>query len=128
MSRPELGKPKTGQKVYVYERTNTGHDTIAAKITKVGRKLVTIETSGSTRVWRMRMDTQKQADAIGWTPWFATLDQFVYDQQHERAVEFLREQRNDVRQESPWFEPDRLIALAELIRAASGEKEAEVAW
>lgn len=123
---PPLGDIKVGDEVFVERSSNDmrGRDKsdryIPARITKVARVWIEIESTDGARRWprnwRMRRDTQNQG-----TQYIGSDARFLTPAQHEQverlrvAMTFLREQGITVERNSPWL--DRTPELADLIRS-----------
>lgn len=123
-TRPALGELTVGQPVMVRRSPNDmrgrkGADRyIPARVTKVARVWVTIESTEDSRyrpaVWRMRLDTQDEGTQYsGLNASFLTMDQHAWTETRDWALTVLKDHGIDLRSNSPWR--GREIELADIL-------------
>ncbi len=125
MTKPPLGKIAVGDHLLVFEaRYNSGrtlYPPIAAVVEKVGRVWVDLREANNVRsqarTWRLRLDTQHDGSKTNYHDRFVTAEQYAWEGRVSDARDVLREAKVTPDAGSPWKSDDRLLALADFIRA-----------
>lgn len=126
--KPELGKVAIGDHLLVIPATYARRppEPVEAVVTKVARVWTELEEAageGRKRTWRMRLDTQDEGGDSHYCARFRTREQHAWEQRLMAADTCLREAGVGLGHGKPWQEPDRRIALANMIRAYDGLPE-----
>lgn len=122
MSKPGLGPVAVGDRLLVI-RTNTriNREPIETVVVKVGRAWINLEATTGSGTWRMRLDTQNENTGYGYNgDRFVTHAQYEWEQRAADAETALHDAKIDVYR-GPWASGDRLLALADFIRAYDQE-------
>jgi hypothetical protein len=122
MPRPVLDSLRPGDPVIVTDPERRSAPPMEAHVVKAARVWITIAVGSADdgqpyrREWKMRRDTQNEANSYGWGGCqFVTPEQHAWDQQADAARRFLAGQGIDLRSDSPWRGGDRLLRLADLL-------------
>lgn len=124
MEKPPLGQVAVGDQLLVI-RTNTriNREPIKATVVKVGRAWINLEAVNGPGAWRMRLDTQNEATGYGYNgDRFVTTAQHEWEQRVKDAEEVLLAAKIDAYR-GPWAAGERLLALADFIRAYDQEHQ-----
>jgi hypothetical protein len=133
MSKPALGKIDVGDTLLVIPATRSRFsDTEAIPVTVTKAARIWIELNGSVtgsnerrypRTWRMRRDTQHDGGSGNYHNRFVTQEQYDWEQRIAAAEKYLKEIKLRPEWASPWSKPDKLLTLANLLRAHHGLDE-----
>lgn len=117
LERPAAGHLREDDSVFVHGR---GGKATPARVVKAARVWLTIEAPHARghHLWRMRRDTQNEGTDSMYQARFVTPAQHQYDERLREANDYLFDQGIELRPYSPWREPHRRVALADLIRSA----------
>ncbi len=125
MSKPELGRVIVGDRLLVIPATygRGTREPVEALVIKAGRVWIDLEEINQApsfrRKWRLRLDTQDSGSGDR----FVTAEQYAWEQRIHAANAYLNEVGIRPDRGSPWYDPERQITLANLLRQHDGQPE-----